>query len=295
MNMDGCGADALFVNEINLENGKEDIIVQNEGMNNFVTFPTKILSNQQKQIKVTLKCRDPGIFYGGYIQLGKISDLCKDTDGGINYYDGGTCTDETGSYSDSCVNGALIEYYCDPATSKCVGGGMQVSCLTGDCNGTTCCINPFKGKEEDKIIGCKNPLNEYLPRIQPGGRFEYLGNLMYCHPGTMNLTNALAKGESCIGDYECISGSCVDRKCVSISEELEKQGSLLRLIWCYLSSGFQAPPNSEDKVTMGCVKKLNEEGFLLQNNFCTCWESNGGSITSSGSNTKGGGKGSNNL
>ncbi len=51
----------------------------------------------------------------------EIKVTCTDSDNGKNYEKEGTCTDSTGTFTDSCANtqnGRIIEYYCDAGKCK---------------------------------------------------------------------------------------------------------------------------------------------------------------------------------
>lgn len=96
------------------------------------------------------------------------------------------------------------------------------------------------------MTGCGGQIvNDYFTcetktglRIQPKTRIEVCGSLIYCDPTTLEYKDVKAKGATCVGDYECITNVCVDGKCLSIQEELAKQTSLLKKIWCKITNPF---------------------------------------------------------
>lgn len=60
---------------------------------------------------------------------------CTDSDGGINFYKKGICTDSGGSYADSCWYGFIREFQC--INDLCVGGTYECpngyECKNGEC------------------------------------------------------------------------------------------------------------------------------------------------------------------
>ena len=65
---------------------------------------------------------------------GVVAAECTDTDGGKNKYQAGTVTDVEGSYSDSCSNQDVKEYFCSVegiasySTLQCVNGCEENQC-----------------------------------------------------------------------------------------------------------------------------------------------------------------------
>jgi len=155
---------------------------------------------------------------------------CKDSDGGVNYYESGTCTDSLGSHNDECLGGRkLREYSC--FEGKCVGEEAPYFCL-GVCESSACSF-PISSEGED---GC--PLNGKY--IQQKTRMMQGERTLYCDPISSDWEYALPSDSPCVADYECETNVCIDRKCTSITDKLNEQTALLKKIWCFLTSGFSS-------------------------------------------------------
>ena len=86
-------------------------------------------------------------------------------------------------------------------------------------------------------VGYCNAISEGGNKIPAKTRIIDVGDnnkLKYCDPLTLTYKEVLTKGTICVEDYECDTNVCIDGKCTSISEALEKQASLLKKIWCWI-------------------------------------------------------------
>ena len=59
---------------------------------------------------------------------------CSDTDGGIDQYTQGTVVSFGASYTDRCVLGNLLEYYCEKGLVKSSNIICIAGCFRGKCN-----------------------------------------------------------------------------------------------------------------------------------------------------------------
>jgi len=72
--------------------------------------------------------------------------VCADSDSGINIAVFGECSDSTGSYSDSCSEESVTEYYC--SGNSCAS--ETIACSAGySCSGGICSANPVSEFEID--------------------------------------------------------------------------------------------------------------------------------------------------
>ena len=158
-------------------------------------------------------------------------DYCKDSDGGINYYESGTCTDSLGSHNDECLGGRkLREYSC--FEGKCIGSEAPYFC--GGICAENACSFPISSEGE---TGCL--YNDKL--IQPKTIImQQDGKVKYCDPVDLNWFLTKDLGDECVADYECKTNVCIDGICTSITKKLEDQTALLKQIWCFLTSGFSS-------------------------------------------------------
>jgi hypothetical protein len=159
-----------------------------------------------------------------------VSATCMETDDGKDYYDKGTATDNTGSYSDTCgreygwADDTLIEYYCDAAigvnsilytcpdtceNGKCTEGGYS-SCTPAGYSpsvGLPCCegllISQCDGKCIAPVYGENYAYGDCV--CSPG---EPLASQDCADSG--GEVEGLPDGASCILGSQCASGMCAN-------------------------------------------------------------------------------------
>lgn len=141
---------------------------------------------------------------------------------------------------DSCIGttNKLNESYCD------INGQLawkEVTCSEG-CSGGVCKTPGLYCEENTPVAG--------LPEVPPESRDRADdGDLYYCgldevwHKAkpTIEDISCVAAGtcpsaSKCLASYECISNSCVDEYCISITTELQEQRNILQRIWCFLTN-----------------------------------------------------------
>ncbi len=148
-----------------------------------------------------------------------LSSGCTDSDGGINYYEKGIATNNSGSYPDYCYyEGISImhEYFCLSNSIIKETVSCPLSCSNGKCNGDYYCVdsdgkNPnIKGVTVDKT-------GNYTDYCKSSSSVkEY-----YCISHTGELRNkdiSCSGGKSCI-DGACTTGSCTPATCSSLGRQ----------------------------------------------------------------------------
>ena len=85
---------------------------------------------------------------------------CSDSDGGLNFYSVGTCTDSEGGHLDSCSGSYVKEYYCavdgncHTIYQKCGALFGSISCSTGACDkGAWLKTMPLQGWSQSSVNG----------------------------------------------------------------------------------------------------------------------------------------------
>ena len=161
--------------------------------------------------------------------------LCIDSDGGNVPNIKGTVYDKNKKYwTDECVenNKKVIENFCNADGTR---GSETINCANGCKDGAcTTPVTPGKG------LGCAHP-TQAGKEVPPRERIKDKdGKLKYCSPLTFEYSDQKEKGADCLNDYECKSNSCIDNKCISLTEEMQKQASLLWKIWCWVTNFFDA-------------------------------------------------------
>jgi|SRR3989344_5020857 len=79
-----------------------------------------------------------GNFTGAAFTVTPYSLHCSDTDGGMVTATQGTCTDDKGTYTDTCQSAgkSVVEHYCSPG-NRCAGQPQQCTagrtCVSGKC------------------------------------------------------------------------------------------------------------------------------------------------------------------
>ena len=111
--------------------------------------------------------------------------------------------------------------FCNPTTNLCEANFTR--CLNG-CN---------EGLDACNTISCELPSGKELPAR---ARAKVGNIIQYCDTASGSLVNVKANNQECVSDYECNSNVCIDGLCTSIREELERQGSLLKEIWCWIKA-----------------------------------------------------------
>lgn len=161
---------------------------------------------------------------------------CTDTDDGNDPFDygevsiGGTFVD-----NDTCLDGTLNETYCNNSQIAYEEHDCSIGCTAG------ACVEPPEGL----FCLAKNTLRQ----ASPGARQTNSTGLYYCdldlawRPAkpTIDDISCIAAGtcpsaSKCLAKYECISNSCVDEYCISITGELQAQRGILVKIWCFLTN-----------------------------------------------------------
>ena len=80
-----------------------------------------------------------GGFTGAALTVTPYSTSCSDTDGGMSTATQGTCTDDKGSYTDTCQSAgkSVVENFCTSTGNRCAHKPMQCSfsqtCVGGRC------------------------------------------------------------------------------------------------------------------------------------------------------------------
>ncbi|MDP2629060.1 MAG: hypothetical protein Q8P15_04160 [Nanoarchaeota archaeon] len=178
---------------------------------------------------------------------------CTDSDGGENIYVKGVVnekctTTESGNTvcsgeTDFCQGDILYEQYCESNFAKENSHTCPNGCVDG------ACVLP-QGKQSATCASL-TPDGKELP---PKTRVNDNGKIKYCNPLTLEYSDVKEKGEVCANDFECSTNVCADGKCISITEELQKQSSLLKKIWCWIQN-----PISEDERNRCLVDEEEEE------------------------------------
>ena len=86
---------------------------------------------------------------------------CTDSDGGLNYIEQGTTTDETGEEMDSCIGNEILEYYCgDDESMQEDRQTCPYGCASGACRPASESFASATGERKLLII---NDLNDWSP------------------------------------------------------------------------------------------------------------------------------------
>ncbi len=160
-------------------------------------------------------------------------EACTETDDGTVFV-AGTVTKDDVAYPDECTpdNKGVIEKTCnwDGTLSSveypCPGGG---ECSEND-NGEGACGFPEGG------MFCQADDTAGLPKATTKSRAESsAGNLYYC---SLNLgwEEVLPEGDSCIGDHQCESNSCLEGQCYRVRTAIQEQAGILNKIFCILTN-----------------------------------------------------------
>ena len=126
-----------------------------------------------------------------------ITPACTDSDGGVNYFQKGTCIAGTTAKTDTCITtgkskGALTEYYCSGNSCAAISYGCKS--VGGTCtSGTGYCKLP-----------CINECNISGQKICDGNGYRYCGNY-----DTSDACLELGPVTSCSSRETCSSGNCV--------------------------------------------------------------------------------------
>lgn len=164
---------------------------------------------------------------------------CVDSDGGLNYYVGGTLqynpvpgVGYEYSLRDSCSGDTLNEYYCDGDIARteyylCENGCSESRCLysCGE-RDVPCCIAPdgvaYCNSEYDSCVDgiCKTCGFEGGPRCTDSGGNSFCKDGLFECADQICSSNCGSHGGRAIGEvcelyYECGSEECVDGLCVA--------------------------------------------------------------------------------
>lgn len=172
---------------------------------------------------------------------------CVDSDADTDspYFVGGNVSiDGTVEKQDTCIDtNTLEEAYCEGGLAKTKQIICSAGCETDD-NGLGVCALPEQGLFCEK----DTPVSGLL-KVPPTSRQIVEGTVYYCGPdlfwheanATLLDISCIRAGtcppeSKCLADYECISNTCVDGYCISITRELQEQRNILQKIWCFLTN-----------------------------------------------------------
>ena len=164
------------------------------------------------------QCGSPSDGCGGTLSCGTCSGNnycnstgqcipCTDTDGGINYNVGGTCTGGNGVFSDSCAGTVNTEYYCSngnclSTTNECQNS-ESLYCGTG---------NIFR--DEWQCSGspgyCNNGLADTLTQTCTDSCSDSDGGLVYTTQGTVTDNSLCSAGQTSCPSAATYTDSCID-------------------------------------------------------------------------------------
>ena len=134
-----------------------------------------------------------------------VTASCSDSDGGVNTSQKGTCTDSSGSHTDSCSSSFILnEWSCSGNTCQMQAMGCPAgqTCQNGACVAPSC--NDPDGNDITQQTTCTDASGSHTDRCTPGPMGAVQVDEYVCSGG-----NCVIQSQMCPAGQFCQNGACV--------------------------------------------------------------------------------------